>query len=64
MEDAYAQNERDQSTEPCGTPKVSLVTELHASLTQTNWNLPYKYDVNQVIADPLMFFPLTDLFVY
>ena len=45
------------STEPWGTPWLTLVCEEDSSFTRTNWNLSDKYDLNQPKAVPLI--PIT-----
>ena len=49
----YKMKRLGPSTEPCGTPWLTLVYEEDSSFTRTNWNLSDKYDLNQPNAVPL-----------
>ena len=50
----YIENKVGPSTEPCGTPWLTLVCTDDSSLICTNWNRSAKYDLNQLRAVPLM----------
>ena len=50
----YIENKIGPSTDPCGTPWLTLVCTDDSSLICTNWNRSAKYDLNQLRAVPLM----------
>ena len=50
----YNENKIGPSTEPCGTPWLTLVRTDDSSLICTNWNQSEKYYLYQFRAVPLM----------
>ena len=48
----YNKNNNGPRTEPWGTPcNISLISDLDPE-TDVNWDLPDKYDLNQLLAIP------------